>query len=1325
MHDTAPLDPYLLRLVVHRRGDAYTARFIEPDGQETEPVPLTLPLDEDARDDLSWYLDDYADFVGVGDRVRAAKLEQQIDDWGRDLYEALFENPEGARVHMRLMDAARAGRPASLTVGTNEPEVHVQPWEMMRDRRGPLVFQDVTIRRQQLGADAARRFKLRLPLRVLLITSRPHDAKFIDPRISVVPVLDALENLGGQVDVDYCEPPTFARLERMISEARKKDRPFHIVHFDGHGTYSPDTGTGALAFERDETGQETHPVAGRVLGDLLSRLDVPLVLLEACRSSSLSNQPILGSVAPALLRSGVGSVLAFSHSIHVEASRLLVERFYQELVDGLTIGKALEEARTGLRAQPSRPLAPGPNPETVDLQDWFVPQLYQVGDDLALVSPDGNRPARAPKPRRRRSASLPGFPPPPMYHFHGRHRELLELERAFRVEPAVVLTGMGGMGKTALAREAADWWLRKKRFEAAVFHSFEQKAGADRVVQVLGTALEGDGFSSRPAQRQWDAAIDLFHERRVLFVWDNFESTLPAFQNHHGQKGDDGDDAPLQFDAEKRRQLQKLFRELTEDDPKGRLLVTCRPQATGLPGIKESQLSGLARPDSLHLLTAVLGKKGVSTDRKGCEREEVDKLLHVVDNHPLSISLVVPHLETLTPSQIVDELRNDLERFADDTEDEACNRSLLASLAFSTRRLSEAAQDVLPYLAWFEGGVFEHVLLHFTQLDADAWEAIRGELVATALIRVEEIAGFNTPFFRFHPTLPYATRPEDVADVEDVETRFIAVYVTVGEVLDKALFGSQPAAGMALLSLEEANFRSALRRAFRRGARQEGARMAFTLGEYLKRAGRVRERDDFVAWVRSQLPEDVRLDQATWGAGLQHAMGLLSQGKADEAVATVRGLIARLEAEGLAGGEDPAFQVATSYSRLGQIYKNAHRPGLALEPTQRAIALLEELSGDVVKGNLAATLGDLANALRALGRFDEAKAVAERALAIARELGDERSIAAGLCQIAKILSSQQRYAEAGVRYGEALDASRSAGDLGLQGTTLQHQAIMQSEMGNPGRAVEVFKKALVLFEKAGDAEGQIQICDSLGSVEMLLGHLDAAEAWYTRSRELAEKRTDRYHLAVTAQNVGILHQTRADQAEEDEVRGVHLRRAVVSIEEGLAIRLEMEDQVGVAGSYYQLGVLHRMLGELDRAEEFARQSMGIRESLNLPEVFNDYGNLALVARDRGDAKAAAEWQAKYKAKLAEVERLRRGDGPAQRVQAVLALARAVHEARLRGVALPVEAAEALAQLSGLPAPLGDVGDFLRGVADGGTPAVPSDLPSEIGEVLEGLVGALG
>jgi hypothetical protein len=100
--------------------------------------------------------------------------------------------------------------------------------------------------------------------------------------------------------------------------------------------------------------------------------------------------------------------------------------------------------------------------------------------------------------------------------------------------------------------------------------------------------------------------------------------------------------------------------------------------------------------------------------------------------------------------------------------------------------------------------------------------------------------------------------------------------------------------------------------------------------------------------------------------------------------------------------------------------------------------------------------------------------------------------------------------------------------------------------------------------------------------------------------------------------------------------------AVSSIEESLSLKLEMANQVGAAASYFQLGVLHRLLGDLDRAEELLRQGLQIHESLNLPEVYKDYAVLAQVARDRGDEAAATEWQAKHDTKLAELQRLRQG-----------------------------------------------------------------------------------
>ncbi len=365
----------------------------------------------------------------------------------------------------------------------------------------------------------------------------------------------------------------------------------------------------------------------------------------------------------------------------------------------------------------------------------------------------------------------------------------------------------------------------------------------------------------------------------------------------------------------------------------------------------------------------------------------------------------------------------------------------------------------------------------------------------------------------------------------------------------------------------------------------------------------------------------------------------------------------------------------------------------------------------------------------ALGRFEEALEAAERALAIVRVLGRDRDVAAGLGQTAAILTAQQRYAEADARYTEALAAARDAGDLELQGTFLQHQGILHDDQGRFDRAVALYQQALEFFHRADDAGGEMQTADLLASAEMQREQLDVAEAWHGRSRELAERLNDRRHLAVNAQNVGILHQKRAGQTKDPGEREAWLRRAVDSIRESLAIKLEMNNRPGAASSHSALGVLYCMLGELDEAERNAREGLAISEALRLPDVYKDYDNLAEIARARGDTAAAAEWQAKRDTKIEEIERLRRGGGeagavPDDLVKAILALAQAAFQARVGG-ALPPDAAEALARLADYPAPLDAVGAFLRAVADGKPPPpVPGALPAKLREILDTLAEAI-
>src|SRR5205823_3591880 len=129
-----------------------------------------------------------------------------------------------------------------------------------------------------------------------------------------------------------------------------------------------------------------------------------------------------------------------------------------------------------------------------------------------------------------------------------------------------------------------------------------------------------------------------------------------------------------------------------------------------------------------------------------------------------SIELVCPHLKAVTPDAIVADFHKLLPTFTGDADVER-NRSLLASLAFSTSRLSALAQEALPWLGLFSGGVFEKILLDVSEIEPMVWETVRAELEATALVRVErETLVGGRPYLRFHPTLTFVAAGAQVPD---------------------------------------------------------------------------------------------------------------------------------------------------------------------------------------------------------------------------------------------------------------------------------------------------------------------------------------------------------------------------------------------------------------------------------------------------------------------------------------------------------------------------------------------------------------------------------
>jgi hypothetical protein len=112
-------------------------------GAATSPLAITPTLTPDDLAEHRWYLEEYILFPGPGDHARARAFELRLEGFGQELYVALRH--DGVDV---LRDLARAEEPRLLTLTSADPGALSLPWELLRDRKAGLVFQEVILRRQ-------------------------------------------------------------------------------------------------------------------------------------------------------------------------------------------------------------------------------------------------------------------------------------------------------------------------------------------------------------------------------------------------------------------------------------------------------------------------------------------------------------------------------------------------------------------------------------------------------------------------------------------------------------------------------------------------------------------------------------------------------------------------------------------------------------------------------------------------------------------------------------------------------------------------------------------------------------------------------------------------------------------------------------------------------------------------------------------------------------------------------------------------------------------------------------------------------------------------
>jgi non-specific serine/threonine protein kinase len=251
----------------------------------------------------------------------------------------------------------------------------------------------------------------------------------------------------------------------------------------------------------------------------------------------------------------------------------------------------------------------------------------------------------------------------------------------------LTITGMGGVGKTRLAIEAAG--RSRPRFPDGVcFVSLAPVRDPDLVLPAIARGL---GMQPPAGQSVLDALIVSLHEQRLLLVLDNFEQV---------------------------RDAASTLGELIEACPLLAVLVTSRAplrlaaETLFLAGplsleTRDPVASSDARavPDAVSLFV----DRGRQVDPAfRLDERNLDVVLEVcrrLDGLPLAIELAAARLRTVSPRELLERLDPRLPLLSTGHRDQPeRQQTMRATIGWSYDLLSEREQQVFRWLAVFVGG---------------------------------------------------------------------------------------------------------------------------------------------------------------------------------------------------------------------------------------------------------------------------------------------------------------------------------------------------------------------------------------------------------------------------------------------------------------------------------------------------------------------------------------------------------------------------------------------------------------------------------------------
>ncbi|WP_433971413.1 tetratricopeptide repeat protein [Tunturiibacter lichenicola] len=1041
-----------------------------PDGRSALPVVIPSPYDfpvegqpnSDLMRELRWYLEKFLNYPFDPETVHAEHVLAALRAWGTAAFNALFDRRDTSN----WLAASNM-----VQVRSDDARMLSWPWEALFDpQSGYLAHARRIERRLNRIPDPPPMADLpRDRVNVLLVVARPYEND-VHYRSIARPLIEMIQSKELPVHVDVLRPPTFDRLRDQL---RAKPGYYHVLHFDGHGAYDK-----GLIFEND-TG-EPDAKSARDLSALLREYALPAVVLNACQAGMLDTkgEDAFASVATALLQSGMRSIVAMAYSLYVSGAQVFLPAFYRRLFEEGSVAEAVRAGRQEMLAHKGRVCVRGKYP----LEDWLLPVLYQqdpqdfrFAAQAKVEAAESRLPAEV---REHRDA----------YGFVGRDGAILEMERALhRKAPAFLLQGLGGVGKTTLARGFLRWLDDTGGLDGALWLDFRDIHSAEYVIQRTGEMFYGQSFGV--ASNKIELLARSLGESRTLMVWDNFES------------------AATNLSREDHTELGRFLDAIRGG--RGKVLITSRSREEWLGPSRrfELKLHGLDGEERWEYCEAILRELGLKVNRND---PALSGLIDQLAGHPLAMRAVLPRLEDMVPASVAEALRSNIDELGLSEQEEQVQ--IFATLRFVEQGLAEELRPLLQGAGLYEEYVDADSLAAMGKRMDGGWTPQRIGQFLEALGAAGLLRAGGAGVYEMHPLLTSFLRSQRSA-TESWRKAFVEVLTARVNALVQRPYHEQRDA----FARDGANFHFALTLARQLSMDESVLALTQALGAYAvhsRNFGEAKRLFGEMAVHAATLCE-VRAEISAY-----HELGIIAQEQRE--FETARDWYLKVLTISERSGNDRA--TAITYHHLGMMAQKLGDPAAAQAWYLKSVKAKEKLHDHRGLAAVYHSLGMLA-----LEQDDPAGAAAAaesygRSLALFRQVGDQRGISLVLHGMGMVSERVKDPVMARQCYLDSLKLKEKLGDEHGAASSLHQLGILAESQKDDDEARDWYFKALKIKEKLGDLNHAAMTYGQLGIIASRKHRLEEAGKWLVRAIAAYRRTNDRQGAERNERNFYSFHQ---------------------------------------------------------------------------------------------------------------------------------------------------------------------------------------------------------